>query len=141
MPGAAEVTLTEAVTALRPLLEVVLQAPKALTVALEPEGWTVRLDRAALDEALLHLALEMAEPARRGGGLTLAVANRPGGEGGEDLAELSLRLPVPASPVLLAALRRLAEEAGGSFAEAEGGTALRLSLPRHAEAGTPPPGA
>jgi hypothetical protein len=62
----------------------------------------------------------------------VTVANRPaGGGGGADAVTLSIRCqgaPVPEGA--RAALRRLAEAAGGALEDPEDGAALRLSLPR-----------
>ncbi len=133
-PAPEEASLAEVVTALRPLLQMLLPGPGALSVALEPEAWPVRLDRPLLDEALLLLAMEHAAVAQRGTGLALSVANRPGGEGQEDRAELVVHLPLPPSPEVQAALGRAAAAAGGALAEAEAGALLRLLLPRAPDA-------
>jgi signal transduction histidine kinase len=57
-PVAGEVTirLSEAIGAMQPLLHLLLPAPGALTLELAAEDWPVRIDRAALEEALLALA-------------------------------------------------------------------------------------
>jgi hypothetical protein len=133
--GPAPVRLAEAMEALLPLLQMLLPRAGGLSLESAPEGWTVAVDRARLDEALLGLVFDLgraagsqASPPR----LAVAVANRPAGrDGGADAVELSLRsqgAPVPDGA--RAALRRLAEAAGGALAETEGGAALRLSLPR-----------
>jgi His Kinase A (phospho-acceptor) domain len=135
VPGFGEVKLPEALTQLRPLLLVLMPAPGLLSLELEEEeGWPALLDRAALDEALIALAREAAGVLPRGGSLALAAANLPGPP---DLVELSIRWPAEVALPSLAALRGLAEAAGGRVEEAaEGATLLlRLLLPRHTGAG------
>lgn len=137
VPGEGEVTLAEAVTALRPLMLVLLPGPGALELALGPEAWPVRLDRARLDEALLGLAAEMGEGGARNATLGLEVANRPGRAGVEDRAVLTLRLPAPPPEAVLEALRAIAREAGGALEEEAGAATLHLLLPRQLPAATP----
>jgi signal transduction histidine kinase len=136
----AEVSLTEAVTALRPLFLMLLPGAGALSLDLDPGGWKVRLDRALLDEALLRLALDVAKATPRGPALGLLVANRPGGMAGGDAAELLIRRHTPGGfPEAREPLQRLAVLCGGELADAEGGEALRLVLPRLPD--SPAPGA
>ena len=144
VPGeGAAVPLAEAVESLRPLLAVLLPAPGALTLEVGTGGWPARFDRALLDEALLRLAVEVADTVPRGSGLAVSVANRPGGDGGvgRDRVELTVALPPCAAasdqpPAALDALRALAQAGGGEAREtvAEAGRTLALSLPRHVEA-------
>lgn len=121
--------LSDAVAALQPLLAVLLPTPGALSVEAEAGGWPVRIDRAALDDALLALAREAAEALPRGGHLGVLVSNYPGPP---ELVELSISRPEGVALPALAALRHLAEAAGGQVAEAaaEGTATLRLLLPR-----------
>ncbi len=157
IPGMAEVALPTALAALRPLLVILLPAPGALILSLGPLGgapvggagleardgavnrstatpqdWLVRLDRAALDEALLALARDAAEALPRGAGLTLGVANRPGADGAPDAVEFCIRRPEGVKLPALEALREWALATGGdAMDEAAGGAAtLRLRLPR-----------
>ncbi|WP_135467671.1 histidine kinase dimerization/phospho-acceptor domain-containing protein [Crenalkalicoccus roseus] len=133
VPGEGEVTLTEAVAALRPLLQVLLPTPGALEVEDEPDAWPVLIDRALLDDALLRLAAEVADTRARGLQLGLAVANRPGKEPRAGMAELTLRLRVTPSQAAREALGALARQGGGTVEEVEvpEGAMLRLLLPRH----------
>ena len=141
VPDLVELTLTEVVTALRPLLQVLLQAPGALTLDPEPDAWPVRLDRALLDETLLRMVAELVDAVPRGTGLTLRVTNQPGREGRPDMAELVMHLPVAASPAVREALQRVARGGCGTLTEAEEGTVLLLALPRQPPAAEAPPGA
>lgn len=157
VPEATEIPLTTALAALQPLLAVLLPAPGALSLSLglpggaapgakdaaaghpnaAQQGWPVRLDRAALDEALLALAAEAAETLPRRAGLVLGVVNHPGAQGAPDEVEFCIRRPEGLALPALAALRDLALAAGGDATdEAGGGTAtLRLRLPRAGAAG------
>src|SRR3712207_706256 len=69
--GPGGVKLSEALAQLRPLLLVLMPAPGLLSLDLTEEGWPVRMDRAALDEALIALAREAAGALPRGGCLAL----------------------------------------------------------------------
>jgi His Kinase A (phospho-acceptor) domain len=156
VPEPAVLSLPVAIAALRPLLAVLLPAPNALVLALGPEGgpkqngagarvsvppgWLVRLDRAALDEALLALVREAAGTLPRGGALTLGVADRPGEDGAADAVELQVRRPQGVALAALEELCALARCAGGTVVEeaADGTLTLCLRLPR-ALPGTPPP--
>jgi signal transduction histidine kinase len=119
--------LSEAIEAIQPLLGLLLPAAGALTIDLPPDDAPVRLDRAALEEALLAVAQDAAEVLPRGAGLTLAVANRPGA------VELSIGWPQGLELPGLATLAAMAQAAGGS---AETGAAsLHLRLPAEATPG------
>lgn len=123
-------SLTEAVEALRPLLQMLLPGAGLLVLDLEPEGWPVRLDRARFDQALLDLAA-MASRDGSGEGLALVAANRPGAvAGGRDSVELLIRTRVAFPEAARRALHDLAEAAAGTLAPSEDGTELRLLLPR-----------
>jgi signal transduction histidine kinase len=130
-PASGEVTirLSEVIGAMQPLLQLLLPAPGALTLEIAAEDWPVRLDRAALEEALLALAEQAAETLPRGSGIRLAVGNRG------DCTELSIEAPKGTSLPALATLAALAEASGG------GGTAedgrWRLTLPQAVPAATP----
>ena len=152
VPGTMAMSLPAAVAAIQPLLAVLLPGRGALTLSLgpsvgeasgarnggapdpsvPPQDWLVRLDRAALDEALLALAREAAAALPRGAGLALGVANRPGVDGAPDAVEFHIRRPEALALPALAAFRALVLAAGGDARdEAAGGAAtLRLSLPR-----------
>lgn len=156
VPEVVDITLPAAITALQPLLAVLLPAPGALVVSLGPpgpprenpagvrvtvpQGWPVRLDRAALDEALLALAREAAELLPRGTGLAIGVADRHGLDGAADAVELRIDLPDGLMLHALEGLREFAIAAGGTVAEqAAGGKAtLCLSFPRSMPGATPP---
>jgi len=119
--------LSVAIGAIQPLLALLLPTAGMLTLDLAADDPPVRLDRAALEEALLALGQTAAEDLPRGAGLTLAVANRPGA------VEFSIGWPPGVELPGLEALAALARTAGGT-AET-GPTSLRLTLPAEA----PPP--
>jgi signal transduction histidine kinase len=138
VPGVSVFAPAQAVAALRPLL--LLPAPGALTLDLPgPEaaaaGGTVRMDRAALDEALLGLAAGLAAAAPPGkAGLSLSVLDHAAEKGdGGGAVELRLRVtpPEPSGAVAQALdrLRALARAAGGAVAEEEPGALTVLRLP------------
>lgn len=144
VPELTDITLPTAITALRPLLAVLLPVPGALVLALGPPGqpkenaaggqeivppgWPVRLDRAALDEALLALAQEAAEILPRGAGLSIGVADRPGLDGAADAVELRVSRPDGLVLHALEGLRELVVVAGGTVAEQAAGGAVTLCL-------------
>ncbi len=67
----------EGLRLLAPLLRLLVSSPGALELALpEGEAWKVRLDRAALEEALMDLAREAAVALPRGVTLVLAVTQQ-----------------------------------------------------------------
>ncbi|WP_149538621.1 histidine kinase dimerization/phospho-acceptor domain-containing protein [Siccirubricoccus phaeus] len=113
--------LTELVEALRPLLLLLLPAPGALRLALEAEDAPLPLDRTALEEALLTLAVEVAEALPPGAGLGLEVVALPGA------TELRLSLPLGLAPPALQRLTALVRAAGGEAEAVEDG--WRLSFP------------
>jgi signal transduction histidine kinase len=130
-PAAGEVTirLSEAITVMQPLLQLLLPAPGALALELATEDAPVRIDRAALEEALLALAEQAAETLPRGSGIRLAVANRDTG------VEMVIHTPMGTSLPALATLVALAKAAGGSSVVEDG--CWRLVLPREASVVTP----
>ena len=110
LPAAGEVTirLSEVIAAMQPLLHLLLPAPGALTLEIAAEDGSVRIDRAALEEALLALAEQAAETLPRGSGIRLAIAQRG------SCAELAIVAPQGTSLPALATLTALAEASGGS---------------------------
>ena len=69
----------EGLRLLAPLLRLLLATPGALALDLpEGEAWKVRLDRAALEEALLDLARDAAASLPRGAVLRMALAQADG---------------------------------------------------------------
>ncbi|GGC33078.1 hypothetical protein GCM10011504_09180 [Siccirubricoccus deserti] len=130
-PAAGEVTirLSEVIAAMQPLLHLLLPAPGALTLEIAVEDRPVRIDRAALEEALLALAEQAAETLPRGSGIRLAVVRR------ESCSELAIVAPQGTSLPALATLAALAEASGGSGTVEDG--CCRLTLPPEVLAATP----
>ena len=123
------VRLSEVVGALQPLLFMILPAPGALAVDLAAEDWPVRIERSALEEALLALVQQVAEAQVRGTPLSLSIAN----EG--DQVRLRIVLPPMPPPPALAVLTRWARAGGCGIDETPG--ALALLVPRHVDAVAP----
>jgi hypothetical protein len=119
----APIRLSEALAVLRPLLQMILSGPGALTITLAEADPPVLLERSALEEGLLALAARLGLGDLRGPALALTVA--PEAEAGRLTIDLPTGLAAPALEALAATCR-----AAGGEAVAEG-TALRLSLPRH----------
>lgn len=124
--GPTEFRLSEALATVHPLLAVLLAATGPLGLALTGEEPRVRLDRAALEDALLAVAQEGAERLPRGAGLTLRLANAA------DAVELTIDHTPGVVLATLEALAALARAHGGAATLVPAG--VRLSLP-----GVPPP--
>lgn len=124
IPDETVISPAAAVTALEPLLALMLSAPGALTVAAEPSAPACRFDQSLLDETLLGLATGLA-----GSSLAITVADEA------ERAVLTLALPsaaAEAGEAAAARLRLLARTAGGALAreDAPDRITLRLTLPR-----------
>lgn len=117
VPGEALLSPAAALTAIEPLLSVLMPAPGALSVQIAPEIPPCHFDQALFDGALIGLA-RAAGAARAGLALSLAQA------AGEVVLEARTDAePGPAA----AAIARLAAAAGGRCTTAPG--MLRLVLP------------
>jgi signal transduction histidine kinase len=120
------IRLSDALSPLAPLLQMILPAPGALVLTLAEQDPPVLIERSALEEALLALAQQIAEEQPRGTALELVVTDMA------DAGEMLVRLPAGLVPPALARLVAVAQAAGGTAEPAE--DALRLRLPPH-EAG------
>lgn len=129
VPGVSVFTLEEALVAVRPLLVVLMPTPTMMAAEPGKEGWTVRMDRALLDEALIALAREAGEALPRGGVLALSCSNLPGPP---EMAQLEVRWPAAVELPASGPLRDVVRDAGGRVEEevADGAAVLRLALPR-----------
>ena len=118
------IRLTEALSAVQPLLQMILPAPGALALALADTDPPVLVERSALEEGLLALAQQIAETQPRGRALAITVA--------EDAAAgvLLLEWPAGIAPPALALLAATAAAAGGTPSTEAG--SFRLHMPRHA---------
>lgn len=124
-PPAEVARLSEVLAGLQPLLALLLPAPGALSLAAAVEDPPVRLDRWALEQALLALAKQAAAALPRGGGLRLALA--PAGVG----VALAITRPAGMELPALALLAGVASAAGGGAetVEAPPGAVLTLHFP------------
>lgn len=124
--GATEFRLSEALAAVHPLLALLLPATGPLGLAVAGEEPLVRLDRAALEDALLTLAQEGAEQLPRGAGLTVALSTLAI-SAGPDRVELAIDHTPGAELVALDGLAALVRAHDGSATTVPAG--LRITLP------------
>ena len=127
IPGEVVMSPAAAVTALQPLLALILATPDALSVEAPAQLPACRFDQSLLDAALVGLAIDLA--ALPGGTLAVSLADEA------ERVALTLTMPAAAAEagrLAAARLRLLAEAADGHFAERATAErlALHLTLPR-----------